>query len=117
MMAATDIAQIATQASSGRSLSSMSEGLPLSLQIMGPPFDEAAVFRASRAFEREVAWVVAPEFRKEIPGAADHVVIVARAIERCYAGQVCLGHLDTPCLEVQAEQPLSLEAYVQGDFA
>ncbi|MFL6197379.1 MAG: Asp-tRNA(Asn)/Glu-tRNA(Gln) amidotransferase subunit GatA [Thermoanaerobaculia bacterium] len=40
-----------------------SEGLPLSLQIMGRPFDEATVFRAARAFEREVAWVVAPGFR------------------------------------------------------
>jgi aspartyl-tRNA(Asn)/glutamyl-tRNA(Gln) amidotransferase subunit A len=38
-------------------------GLPLSLQIMGRPFAEAAVFRAARAFEREVGWVVAPGFR------------------------------------------------------
>jgi len=39
------------------------DGLPLSLQIMGRPFGEATVFRASRAFEREVGWIVAPEFR------------------------------------------------------
>ncbi|HSS48276.1 MAG TPA: Asp-tRNA(Asn)/Glu-tRNA(Gln) amidotransferase subunit GatA [Thermoanaerobaculia bacterium] len=44
-------------------------GLPLSLQIMGRPFDEATVFRVSRAFEREVGWSVAPTFR-EAGGAA-----------------------------------------------
>jgi aspartyl-tRNA(Asn)/glutamyl-tRNA(Gln) amidotransferase subunit A len=38
-------------------------GLPLSLQIVGRPFGEAEVFRAARAFEREVGWVVAPGFR------------------------------------------------------
>ena len=38
-------------------------GLPLSLQILGPRFGEAAVFRAARAFEREVGWTVAPGFR------------------------------------------------------
>jgi aspartyl-tRNA(Asn)/glutamyl-tRNA(Gln) amidotransferase subunit A len=38
-------------------------GLPLSLQIMGRPFDEATVFRAARAFEKQVAWQVAPAFR------------------------------------------------------
>src|SRR3954451_14422540 len=39
------------------------DGLPLSLQILGRPFDEAGVFRAARAFEREMGWVVAPGFR------------------------------------------------------
>ena len=39
------------------------EGLPLSLQLMGPPFGEATVFRAARAFEREVRWTVTPSFR------------------------------------------------------
>ena len=39
------------------------DGLPLSLQIIGPRFGEAAVFRAARAFEREVGWTVAPTFR------------------------------------------------------
>ncbi len=39
------------------------QGLPLSLQLMGRPFGETAVFRAARAFEREVAWQVAPSFR------------------------------------------------------
>jgi aspartyl-tRNA(Asn)/glutamyl-tRNA(Gln) amidotransferase subunit A len=39
------------------------EGLPLSLQIAGRPFGEAAAFRAARAFEREVGWTVAPSFR------------------------------------------------------
>ncbi len=39
------------------------EGLPLSLQILGRPFDEATVFRASRAFEREVGFAVVPAFR------------------------------------------------------
>jgi aspartyl-tRNA(Asn)/glutamyl-tRNA(Gln) amidotransferase subunit A len=38
-------------------------GLPLSLQIMGRPFAEAAVLRAARAFERQAAWEVAPRFR------------------------------------------------------
>ena len=41
------------------------DGLPLSLQIMGRPFGEATVFRASRAFEREVGFAVAPAFRGE----------------------------------------------------
>jgi len=39
------------------------QGLPLSLQVMGRPFAEATVFRACRAFEREVGWTVAPAFR------------------------------------------------------
>jgi aspartyl-tRNA(Asn)/glutamyl-tRNA(Gln) amidotransferase subunit A len=39
------------------------DGLPLSLQILGRRFAEAEVFRAGRAFEREVTWVVAPGFR------------------------------------------------------
>jgi aspartyl-tRNA(Asn)/glutamyl-tRNA(Gln) amidotransferase subunit A len=39
------------------------QGLPLALQVMGRPFAEAAVFRACRAFEREVGWVVAPGFK------------------------------------------------------
>jgi aspartyl-tRNA(Asn)/glutamyl-tRNA(Gln) amidotransferase subunit A len=41
------------------------QGLPLSLQVMGRPFDEATVFRACRAFEREVGWKVVPTFRGE----------------------------------------------------
>ncbi len=45
------------------------EGLPLSLQIVGRAFDEATVFRAARAFEREAGWQVAPTFRG---GAAAH---------------------------------------------
>jgi aspartyl-tRNA(Asn)/glutamyl-tRNA(Gln) amidotransferase subunit A len=40
-----------------------STGLPLSLQIVGRPFAEADVFRAARAFEREVAWSATPSFR------------------------------------------------------
>ncbi|HEX9942045.1 MAG TPA: Asp-tRNA(Asn)/Glu-tRNA(Gln) amidotransferase subunit GatA [Thermoanaerobaculia bacterium] len=39
------------------------QGLPLSLQVMGRPFGEATVFRACRAFEREVGWAVAPTFQ------------------------------------------------------
>ncbi|HEY3569031.1 MAG TPA: Asp-tRNA(Asn)/Glu-tRNA(Gln) amidotransferase subunit GatA [Thermoanaerobaculia bacterium] len=39
-------------------------GLPLSLQILGRPFDEAGVLRAARAFERQMGWVVAPGFRR-----------------------------------------------------
>ncbi len=39
------------------------EGLPLSLQIVARPFDEATMLRAARAFEREVGWRVAPSFR------------------------------------------------------
>ena len=38
-------------------------GLPLSLQIMGRPFEEATVLRAARALERAVAWRCAPSFR------------------------------------------------------
>jgi aspartyl-tRNA(Asn)/glutamyl-tRNA(Gln) amidotransferase subunit A len=39
------------------------EGLPLSLQLTGRPFAEAALLRAARAFERQVGWTVAPSFR------------------------------------------------------
>jgi aspartyl-tRNA(Asn)/glutamyl-tRNA(Gln) amidotransferase subunit A len=43
------------------------DGLPQSLQIMGRMFDEATVFRACRALERETtreaAWRMAPAFR------------------------------------------------------
>jgi aspartyl-tRNA(Asn)/glutamyl-tRNA(Gln) amidotransferase subunit A len=38
------------------------EGLPLSLQLTARPFAEATMFRAARAFEREVGWRVAPRF-------------------------------------------------------
>jgi aspartyl-tRNA(Asn)/glutamyl-tRNA(Gln) amidotransferase subunit A len=38
-------------------------GLPLSLQIMGRAFDEATVFRAARAFEKQAAWQAVPSFR------------------------------------------------------
>jgi aspartyl-tRNA(Asn)/glutamyl-tRNA(Gln) amidotransferase subunit A len=38
-------------------------GLPQSLQILGRRFDEARVFRACRAVEREASWCVAPAFR------------------------------------------------------
>jgi len=46
------------------------QGLPLSLQIMGRPFEEATVFRAARAFERQIGWQVAPRFRGAEVGAA-----------------------------------------------
>ncbi len=39
------------------------DGLPLSLQILGPPFAEGSVLRAARAFERAAGWAVAPGFR------------------------------------------------------
>jgi len=45
------------------------QGLPLSLQIMGRPFEEATVFRAARAFERQIGWQVAPRFRGAEVGA------------------------------------------------
>jgi aspartyl-tRNA(Asn)/glutamyl-tRNA(Gln) amidotransferase subunit A len=38
-------------------------GLPLSLQLLGRPFGETTVLRAARAFERDLGWRVAPEFR------------------------------------------------------
>jgi aspartyl-tRNA(Asn)/glutamyl-tRNA(Gln) amidotransferase subunit A len=44
-------------------------GLPLSLQIMGRPFEEATVFRAARAFERQIGWQVTPRFRGAEMGA------------------------------------------------
>jgi aspartyl-tRNA(Asn)/glutamyl-tRNA(Gln) amidotransferase subunit A len=49
-------------------------GLPLSLQILGPPFAEALVLRAARTFERAVGWAVVPDFRndpasREVPTA------------------------------------------------
>ncbi|HEX7180809.1 MAG TPA: Asp-tRNA(Asn)/Glu-tRNA(Gln) amidotransferase subunit GatA [Thermoanaerobaculia bacterium] len=38
-------------------------GLPLSLQIMGRPFEEATALRAARAVEAQAEWRVAPSFR------------------------------------------------------
>jgi aspartyl-tRNA(Asn)/glutamyl-tRNA(Gln) amidotransferase subunit A len=38
-------------------------GLPLSLQLMGRPFEEATVFRAARAFELQGSFQLAPTFR------------------------------------------------------
>ncbi len=40
-------------------------GLPLSLQLMAAPFAEAMLLRSARAFERDLAWSVAPEFHGE----------------------------------------------------
>ena len=37
-------------------------GLPLSLQIMAAPFDEAKLMRSARAFEHDFAWSAAPDF-------------------------------------------------------
>ncbi len=33
-----------------------STGLPLSMQLIGKPFDEAMVYRVARAYERATAW-------------------------------------------------------------
>lgn len=38
-------------------------GLPLSLQLVGRPFDEALLLRAARAFERDLDWRAAPGIR------------------------------------------------------
>ena len=43
-------------------------GLPLSLQLMGRPFEEAVVLRAGRAFELQGSFRLAPTFRGAIPG-------------------------------------------------
>ncbi|MEO7795045.1 MAG: Asp-tRNA(Asn)/Glu-tRNA(Gln) amidotransferase subunit GatA, partial [Thermoanaerobaculia bacterium] len=44
-------------------------GLPLSLQLMAAPFGEARLLCAARAFEKDLAWRVAPEFRGETDAA------------------------------------------------
>lgn len=44
-------------------------GLPLSLQLMAAPFAEALLLRSARAFERDLAWSVAPEFLGETDAA------------------------------------------------
>ena len=37
-------------------------GLPIGMQIVGRPFDEATVFRAARAYERAAEWpTIAPD--------------------------------------------------------
>jgi aspartyl-tRNA(Asn)/glutamyl-tRNA(Gln) amidotransferase subunit A len=33
-----------------------STGLPLSMQIIGKPFDEATVYRVARAYEQATPW-------------------------------------------------------------
>jgi aspartyl-tRNA(Asn)/glutamyl-tRNA(Gln) amidotransferase subunit A len=45
-------------------------GLPLSLQLLAPPFGEVTLLRAARAFERLTGWRVAPSFAAaaEVPG-------------------------------------------------
>ncbi len=45
------------------------DGLPLSLQLMAAPFEEARLLRAACAFERDLAWTVAPDFRGESDAA------------------------------------------------
>jgi aspartyl-tRNA(Asn)/glutamyl-tRNA(Gln) amidotransferase subunit A len=45
------------------------DGLPLSLQLMAAPFEEPRLLCAARAFEHDLAWRVAPEFRGEIEAA------------------------------------------------
>jgi Asp-tRNA(Asn)/Glu-tRNA(Gln) amidotransferase A subunit family amidase len=35
---------------------SKAEGLPLSLQLVGPSFGEAAIYRAAAAYERAAPW-------------------------------------------------------------
>jgi aspartyl-tRNA(Asn)/glutamyl-tRNA(Gln) amidotransferase subunit A len=47
------------------------EGLPLSLQLTARPFAEATMFRAARAFEKEVGFRVAPRFLGAEPGISD----------------------------------------------
>ena len=66
----TTPANLAGAAGDRRALRADADGLPLSLQIIGRRFGEAAVFRAARAFEREVGWTVAPGFRGAAGGAA-----------------------------------------------
>src|SRR5260370_702081 len=45
------------------------QGLPLSLQIMGRPVEEATVFRAARAFQRQVGRAGAPRLPRAAGGA------------------------------------------------
>ena len=40
-------------------------GLPLSLQLMAAPFEEAKLLRSARAFELDFGWRIAPGFRAE----------------------------------------------------
>jgi aspartyl-tRNA(Asn)/glutamyl-tRNA(Gln) amidotransferase subunit A len=66
------------------------QGLPLSLQIVGRPFAEATVLRAARAFERQVAWRVAPGFRGAAPAALAALGVPsppAEAVERSAAAE------------------------------
>ena len=46
-------------------------GLPLSVQLMAPPFAEGLLFRAARAFEREIGWRVAPPLESSRPIARE----------------------------------------------
>ena len=75
------------------------DGLPLSLQILGRRFAEAEVFRAARAFERELDWVAAPGFRgaevmagrsftdaEDRPGGPNVVILSDAFVQRRFAG-------------------------------
>jgi aspartyl-tRNA(Asn)/glutamyl-tRNA(Gln) amidotransferase subunit A len=44
-------------------------GLPLSLQLMANRFEEATLLRAARAFERETAFLVEPDFHGALDAA------------------------------------------------
>lgn len=44
-------------------------GLPLSLQLIGRPFEEGRILRIARAFERDLDWRSAPELRGAAPAA------------------------------------------------
>jgi hypothetical protein len=71
-------------------------GLPLSLQLLAKPFDEATLLRAARAFEVATQWRCAPTFRGAPAGAVPALRPGAGAMRSPVDGPGTEGRPDRP---------------------
>lgn len=74
------------------------QGLPLGMQVVGHPFDEARVLRIARAYERETPW------RDRRPA-----LIVAKETAPDQMGALQTGALQTGALQQDAVDPASID--------